>query len=87
MDTQAITRVVFETLRGIAPEVEPESLRRDAPLRQEVDLDSMDWLRFLTGLHRKLGVDIPEADYARLTTLDQLVAYLSARVGGEPGRA
>jgi acyl carrier protein len=80
MDTQAIARVVLETLRRIAPEVEPEALRRDVPLRQQVDLDSMDWLGFLAGLHRQLGVDIPEADYAKLTTLDDLVTYLAARV-------
>jgi acyl carrier protein len=49
-------------------------------LREQVDLDSMDWLGFLVGLHRQLGVDIPETDYAKLVTLDDLLAYLAARV-------
>ena len=40
------------------------------PLREQVDLDSMDWLNVILGLHQRFGVDIPEADYARLVTLD-----------------
>jgi acyl carrier protein len=42
----------------------------------------MDWLNFLLGLHEKLQVDIPEADYARLVTLDDVVAYLQAKLAG-----
>ena len=44
-----------------------------------IDLDSMDWLNFLLGLHDKLKVEIPEADYAKLVTLDEVVAYLAAK--------
>ena len=40
----------------------------------------MDWLNFLIGLHDKLKVEIPEADYARLRTLDDLLVYLCAKV-------
>jgi acyl carrier protein len=71
---------VLDALRRIAPEIAPASLRPAAPLRDQVDLDSMDWLNFLVALHERLGVDIPEADYARLVTLDDLVGYLEARL-------
>lgn len=47
-------------------------------MRHQVDLDSIDWLNFLLGLHEKLKVGIPEADYAKLITLDDVVAYLAA---------
>ena len=60
--------------------MEENELVADQPLREQVDLDSMDWLNFLIGLHEKLKVDIPEADYARLRTLDDLLAYLGAKV-------
>ena len=69
-----------DVLRGIAPEVEPADLVPGQPLRDEVDLDWMDWLNVLQGLHLRLGVDIPESDYAGLVTLDDIVAYLAARV-------
>lgn len=80
MDESTLRRQVLEALQGIAPEVEPATLRGDRPLRDEVDLDSMDWLRFLAALHQRLGVDIAEADYQKLTTLDALIAYLRQRI-------
>ena len=76
MDDAQLRHEVLKALQGIAPEVEPATLRGDRPLRDEVDLDSMDWLRFLAALHQRLGVNIPEADYQQLTTLDVLLAYL-----------
>jgi acyl carrier protein len=48
-------------------------------LRAQVDLDSMDWLNFLVALHERFKVEIPEADYAKLGTLDQVTAYLQAK--------
>jgi acyl carrier protein len=55
MDAAEIRRQVLEELQRIAPELEPEQLRGDRPLRDEVDLDSMDWLRFISALHRRIG--------------------------------
>lgn len=81
MDEQALRKTALEILQSIAPEVEPEAIQPGRALRNQVDLDSMDWLNFLVALHEKLKVEIPEADYARLVTLDDVVSYLSARLG------
>jgi acetyltransferase len=60
-------------------------------LRQQIDLDSMDWINLIAGLHDRLLVDIPESDYERLTTLDSMAAYIAARpsltapAGAAPG--
>ena len=80
MTQDELRKVVLATLLSIAPEVEVDELRADKPLRNQVDLDSMDWLNFLLGLHEKLAVDIPEADYAKLLTLNDVLSYLGARV-------
>ena len=80
MDEREIRGIVIATLKSIAPEVEEAELLADRPLRSQVDLDSMDWLNFLIGLHKTLSVDIPEADYARLVTLADLTAYLEAKL-------
>jgi len=80
MDREQLRSTAFEVLRGIAPEVEPGEIDPATPLRQQVDLDSMDWLNFLIGLHQRLGVNIPEADYAQLVTLDKVLDYLQARL-------
>lgn len=71
---------VIAIIRTIAPEVEEGELLADRPLRDQVDLDSMDWLNVIVGVHRDLGVDIPETDYGKLRTLDDWTAYLRARL-------
>ena len=82
MTESEIRAVALATLLSIAPEVEVDELRGDRTLRSQVDLDSMDWLNFLLGLHQKLKVEIPEADYAKLITLNDVVAYLNKKLGG-----
>jgi acyl carrier protein len=81
MDEQTIRDTVFAALHTIAPEVNAGEIAADRPLRDQVDLDSMDFLNFLIHLHERLGVDVPEADYAKLVTLSDFVAYLHARLG------
>lgn len=80
MERQELAAVVVSTLKTVAPELEENELAADMPLRDQVDLDSMDWLNFLVGLHEKLKIEIPESDYARLRTLNDLLEYLHARV-------
>ena len=79
LDRQTLLDTTVQLLRAIAPELEPDQLSPQRPLRQQVDLDSMDWLNFLVSLHERLGVTIPEADYARLVSLDDVVNYVAAR--------
>jgi acyl carrier protein len=81
MDSSQIRNTAVSILGTIAPEIDPQQIDATRPLREQVDLDSMDWLNFLVALHQQLKVEIPESDYARLVTLDDVVDYLSARIG------
>lgn len=76
IDRASAMETVIELLRAIAPEVEANTLVPERALRQQVDLDSMDWLNFLVSLHERFGVNIPESDYARLVSLNDVVTYL-----------
>ncbi|NCD20728.1 MAG: acyl carrier protein [Actinobacteria bacterium] len=80
MDRGELRATVVATLQRVAPEVEGDDLRDTRPLRDQVDLDSLDWLSFLIGLHDAVGVDIPEADYASLVTLADVLDYLQERL-------
>lgn len=80
MNESEIKTRVLEIIKSIAPELEEGELRADRPLRDQIDLDSMDWLNVLVALNEKLHVDIPEADYGKLVTLDNLVAYLRGKL-------
>jgi acyl carrier protein len=77
MTTKEDTRgVVLSVLTTIAPEVDADDIQDDILLRDQVDLDSMDWLNFLRGIHKRLNVDIPESDYASLRTLADVIGYV-----------
>lgn len=75
---------VLAALASVAPEADGATLRDDAPLRSQVDIDSVDYLNFLIALHEATGVDIPETDYAQVVTLAGLVDYLAARITTPP---
>jgi acyl carrier protein len=72
---------VRQALVAVAPELESVSLNPDLPLRDQVDLDSMDFLRFVMELHKQLGVDVAESDYGRLVSVSAAVDYVAARLG------
>ena len=79
MDEPTIRSAISRILASIAPEVSLDQIVATVPLRDQIDLDSMDWLNFIVGLHEQLHVDIPEADYRKLRTLNELIAYLGAK--------
>jgi acyl carrier protein len=80
LSESAIRERLFGTLRRIAPEADPAAIDPAADLRQQLDVDSMDFLNFLVGIHESLGVDVPESDAAKLRSIDAIVAYVSARL-------
>ena len=78
MSDTDIRKVVEEELNNIAPEVDMAAVDPAADLREAIDIDSMDFLTFITAIHHRLGIDIPEIDYPKLVTLDGAVAYITA---------
>lgn len=80
MTRDELRRALLDCLGRIAPEVDFATLRPEKRLRDQVDLDSVDWMNFLVAVHAALGIDIPDADAARLTTLDQLIDYCAVRL-------
>ena len=80
MTGEEIRATVLRVLGEIAPEADLASLAPDVGFRDQLDLDSMDILNFVVGLHAALGVAIPEQEYPKLATLDGCVEYLTAEV-------
>lgn len=70
---------VLRCLARVAPEADLDALAPQARLREELDLDSVDYLRFLMLLHEVSGVEVPESDYAQLATLEGCLHYLELR--------
>jgi acyl carrier protein len=79
MTRDDITAVLIDELGRIAPEIDATGLDPDADLREELDIDSMDFLNLVTALGERLQIDIPEIDYPDLATFGQAIDYLTQR--------
>jgi len=77
MTRDDITTVLIDELSRIAPEMDPTRLNPAADLREELDIDSMDFLNLITALSERLVIDIPEIDYPNLATRGRAVDYLA----------
>lgn len=82
MNREELRQCLLDSISDVAPEVTFEALDPDKGLREQLDLDSMDFLNVVIGLHEKLGIDIPERDYPQLFTLRGAIDYLAARTAG-----
>ena len=80
MTEAEIKTTIIAGLSQIAPEADFEELLPTENIREELDIDSFDFLNFLIGLDDKLGVDIPESDYEKLISMNDLIGYLSKRL-------
>jgi acyl carrier protein len=85
MSNLDIRHVVEQELANIAPEIDVTRVAGSDDLREALDIDSMDFLTFVTAIHRRLEVDIPEIDYPKLVTIDGAVAYLISQLNRPKG--
>ncbi len=79
MSDEEIKALYLSELHKIAPEVDPKEIDPAVDLREQIDLDSMDILNLAVAIHEATGIDIPEADYPQMTSLNGCVAYLHSR--------
>jgi acyl carrier protein len=82
-NSATVRQKILEVLGTVVPEMEPATLRGNRPIRDELDVDSMDLLNFVIGLNKTFGIEIPEADYRRIATVDALVEYLVQQIGAK----
>lgn len=80
MTRDELSKIIDEELGNIAPEIAPGSVDDAADIRESYDIDSMGFLTFITALHRRLNVNIPEGDYPKLFAKRSAIDYLSAKL-------
>lgn len=83
MTDEALKNLVVKALFEVAPDLENEAIDPDESFRNQFEIDSMDLLNFIIKIHEATGVDIPEADYPKFTTLTSCVYYLKQHGQGE----
>lgn len=77
MTKENIKALVVSKLHQIAPEMDMNALEPTENIREELDIDSIDWLNFLVAIEEQVGIAIPESDYDQLDTMEHLLAYLN----------
>jgi len=77
--TDDLAAEILSALRTVAPEIDPARVDRRAPLTEQLDLDSMDYQRFLALLAAQYRLEIREVDVPGLATVEQIAAYVTAR--------
>lgn len=80
MNRDELASRLLALLNEIAPDVDPATVIPGVDFRDQFDFDSMDTLNFAVALHRELGIDVPEAEYSRLASLDKCLAYLGPKI-------
>jgi acyl carrier protein len=80
MNKDQLADLIKRTLYEVAPDLEHEPLDPKARFNEQFDFDSMDFLNFVTGLHRATTLELPEKDYPRLSSLESAVAYLTEKL-------
>jgi len=76
MTTEEVVVAITDIITTIAPDEDVTNLDRSERLRDQIDLDSMDFLDIVMELRKLYGVHVPEEDYKELATIDGCVAYL-----------
>ncbi|MCJ2377569.1 phosphopantetheine-binding protein [Vibrio sp. ZSDZ34] len=79
MDREQLHKLVISQLIDIAPELDGEVLTEDEDMRDAFDLDSMDFLNLVTAVSKQTGINIPEVDYPKVLTIDNMLGYLLNR--------
>lgn len=75
-----VREALIDSILAVAPEANFAEVRPDRPVRDQLDIDSFDFLTILQHLHEKIGVNVQEADYGKMITLDGSVDYLMRRL-------
>ena len=77
MNEQQLRDTMLKALTEVAPEIDAASIDPGAVLTEQLDIESMDFLNIVVAVHENTGIEMPERDYPKLSTLDGAVAYLA----------
>ena len=80
MTNDQIKQAILQIISVIAPDEDLSRLKSDVALREQLELDSMDFLDIVMELRKRYKVEVPEADYGHLASLDSCVTYLAPKL-------
>ena len=79
MTEDQVKQIVIDIIAEIAPDEDTTNIKPEIKLREQLDLDSMDFLDIVMELRKQHNIEVPEADYPELASLDSCAAYLTPK--------
>lgn len=79
MADDPVKQIVIDIIKQIAPDEDTSDLKDDLSLRDQMDLDSMDFLDIVMELRKQHGIEVPEEDYPKLASLNSCSEYLTPK--------
>ena len=83
MTPEQVKQIVIEIINEIAPDEDTSNLKSEVNLRDQMDLDSMDFLDIVMELRKQHGIEVPEEDYPKLASLDSCADYLTPKFNAQ----
>ena len=80
MGNQQVRKIILDIIATVAPDADLSNLKGDIRLRDQLDMDSMDFLDIVMELRKRYKVEVPKEEYTELATLDGCVAYLAPKL-------
>jgi len=80
MKKDEIKSAIIKTILKVAPDIEEDEIELDANIQRSLEIDSFDFLKILTSMNEEFGVEVPEADYSKVDTLENMANYFLERL-------
>ncbi|WP_304543873.1 acyl carrier protein [Sulfurimonas microaerophilic] len=75
MNKEELQNMIVKEILEIAPDVEEDEIEFNENIQRSLEIDSFDFLKILTAMHEKTGVEVPEADYAKVGSVEDMANY------------
>ena len=80
MTKDEIKSTIIKNILEIAPDIEEDEIEPNENIQRSLEIDSFDFLKILTAMNEEVGVEVPEADYSKVDTLENMADYFLQRL-------
>lgn len=80
MAEHRVKQIILDIIATVAPDADLSNVRSDVRLRDQIDMDSMDFLDIVMELRKRFKIEVPKEEYSQLATLDSCVSYLGPKL-------
>jgi len=80
MNKDEIKSIIIKTILEVAPDIEEQEIEPNENLQQSLEIDSFDFLKILTQMNEEISIEVPESDYSKVGTLEDMAEYFMQQI-------